>query len=120
MAEGETAPPTVRVITETRNLRSLPFIAPQDPCATGNAWEEWLEGIGRGFRYFKITDPIDKKDALIIYGGKEVAKLEKRLPDPETGNLYEKMRTKLNNHYLPKKNKHYSRYQFLKLRPNPG
>ena len=103
MAEGETAPPTVRVITETRNLRSLPFIAPEDPCATGNAWQEWLEGIEREFRYFKVTDPIDKKDALIIYGGKEVAKLEKSLPDPETGNPYEKMRTKLNNHYLPKK-----------------
>ena len=110
MAEDETAPPTVRVITETRNLRSLPFIAPEDPYATGNAWEEWLEGIEREFRYFKITDPIDKKDAPIIYGGKEVAKLEKSLPDPETDNPYEKMRTKLNNHYLPKKNKHYSRY----------
>ena len=63
MAEDEeTGPPTtVRVITETRNLRSLPFIAPEEPCATGNAWEEWLEGIEREFRYFKITDPVDKK-----------------------------------------------------------
>ena len=26
-----------------------------------------------------------KRDALIIYGGKEVAKLEKTLPNPETG-----------------------------------
>ena len=109
MAEGEAEPPTtVHVITETRNLRSPPFIAPDEPCATGNAWEEWLEAIEREFRYFKITDPIDKKDALIIYGGKEVAKLEKTLPNPETGNPYEKMRTKLNNHYLPKKNKHYA------------
>ncbi len=49
-----------------------------------------------------------------------MAKLEKTLPNPETGNPYEKLRTKLNNHYLPKKNKHYARYQFLKLRPNPG
>jgi hypothetical protein len=115
-----TAPTTVRVITETRNLRSPPFIAPEEPCATGNAWEEWLEGIEREFRYFKITDPIDKKDALIIYGGKPVAKLEKSLPNPEAGNPYEKLRTKLNNHYLPKKNKRYARHQFLKLRPNPG
>jgi hypothetical protein len=118
--EPPSAPTTVRVITETRNLRSPPFIAPEEPCATGNAWEEWLEGIEREFRYFKITDPIDKKDALIIYGGKQVAKLEKSLPNPEAGNPYEKLRTKLNNHCLPKKNKHYARYQFLKLRPNPG
>jgi glycyl-tRNA synthetase alpha subunit len=118
--EPPSAPTTVRVITETRNLRSPPFIAPEEPCATGNAWEEWLEGIEREFRYFKITDPVDKKDALIIYGGKQVAKLEKSLPNPESGNPYEKLRTKLNNHYLPKKNKHYARYQFLKLRPNPG
>ena len=42
------------------------------------------------------------------------------MPNPEAGNPYEKLQTKLNNHYLPKKNKHYARYQFLKLRPNPG
>ena len=42
------------------------------------------------------------------------------MPNLESGNPYEKLRTKLNNHYLPKKNKHYTRYQFLKLRPNPG
>ena len=52
---------------------------------------------------------------------KDVAKLAKTLPDPESGNRYEKLRTKLKNYYLPKKNKHYARHQFLKLRPsNPG
>ena len=121
MAEGEIQPlTTVCAITETRNLRTPAFIAPEEPCATGNAWENWLEGIEREFRYFKITDPTDKKDALIIYGRKEVAKLEKSRPDPEEGNPYEKLRAKLNDHYLPKKNKHYSRYQFLKLRPIRG
>ena len=101
--EPPSAPTTVRVITETRNLRSPPFIAPEEPRATGNAWEEWVEGIESEFRYFKITDPVNKKDALIIYGGKQVAKLEKSLPNPESGNPYEKLRTKLNNHYLPKR-----------------
>ena len=57
--EAET-PTTVRVITETRNLRSPPSVAPEELCATGNAWEEWLEGIEREFRYFKETDPVDK------------------------------------------------------------
>ena len=41
------------------------------------------------------TAPIGKKDALIIYGGKEISRLEKSLPDPtvedaESLNEYEK------------------------------
>eukprot|EP00795_Rhopilema_esculentum_P013859 gene13859-4804_t len=36
--------------------------------------EDWFDGIERAFRYFKIADPIEKKDALIIYGGKDVAR----------------------------------------------
>lgn len=106
MTDDETGSP-LRVIAGTRNLRSLPFIAREEPCETGNAWEEWLEGIEREFRYFNIKDPVDKKDALIIYGGKEVARLEKNLPNLADSNTYEKLQTKLKNHYLPKKNKHY-------------
>ena len=37
--------------------------------------------IERELRYFKITEPADKKDALIIYKGKEIARLEKSLPN---------------------------------------
>jgi len=81
-----------------------------------------LEGIEREFRFFRIHDPLDKKDALIIYGGKEIARLEKSLADPENGELneYERLREKLCNYYAPKKNKHYSRYIFSKLRPLCG
>ena len=59
-------------------------------------WEDWLEGIEREFRYFKITNQQDKKDAIIIYGGQEISRLEKNLPDPvERGlNVYEKHRKK--------------------------
>ena len=32
---------------------------------------------------------------MIIYGGNEIARLEKSLPDPETGDVYTKLRTKL-------------------------
>ena len=35
--------------------------------------------------FFKITEPIDKKDALIIYGGSEMARLEKSLQIRLTG-----------------------------------
>ena len=63
---------------------------------------------------------MDKKDAMIIYGANEIARLEKSLPDPETGDAYTKLRTKLNGHFTPKKNKHHARYFFLKMRPHVG
>ena len=108
----------VTVVTETRNLKSQPFSHPEDQISTGKAWEEWLEGIEREFRYFKISSPVDRKDALIIYGGKEIARLEKSLPDPvDVDDVYDKLKTKLNNYYTPKKNKHHARYLFLKTRP---
>ena len=88
---------------------------------TGKAWEEWLEEIEREFRYFRITHPQDKKDALIIYGGNEIARLEKSLPD-SVGDLdaYQILRKKLNEYFLPKRNKHYARYTFLKMKPVEG
>ena len=88
---------------------------------TGKAWEEWLDDIEREFRYFRIGNPPDRKDAMIIYGGKEIARLEKSLPDPvDASNEYERLRKKLNDYFLPKQNKHYARYVFLKMRPLAG
>ena len=110
----------IRVVTETRNLRSRPFVVPDETNSVEKAWEEWLEGIEREFRYFKITGAVDKKDAMIIYGGKEIARLEKSLPDAEIEDVYVKLRTKLNEHFTPKKNKHHARYLFLKMRPQVG
>ena len=113
---GPAAP--VQVITATRNLKSQPFTPGDDPIAKGKAWDGWLEEIEREFRYFKITEPLDKKDALIIYGGKEIARLDKSLPNPTDGvNDYEKLKKKLNDYFKPKKNKHRARYVFLKMRP---
>ena len=90
---NRTAP--VQVIIATRNLKSQPFIPGDDPIATGKAWDDWLEEIEREFRCFKITEALDKKDALIIFGGKEIARLEKNLPNPKDGGTdYDKLRTK--------------------------
>ena len=50
---------------------------------TRKAWEECLESIETEFRYFRIISPSDRKDALIIYGGPEIARLEKNLPDED-------------------------------------
>ena len=103
-----------------RNLCTQPFTIPDEMNAMGKAWQEWLEGIEKEFRFFKISEAVDKKDAMIIYGGNEITRLEKSLPDPETGDVYTKLRTKLNGHFTPKKNKHHARYLFLKMRPHLG
>ena len=118
----EAAAPTVHVttVTQTRQLRSPPFHPSSDQIQAGQEWEEWLEGIEREFRYFKITDAQDKKDAIIIYGGKELARLERSLANPTDGDDYEKLRKKLNDYFTPKKNKHHARYNFLKMRPLDG
>ena len=111
------------IATESRSLRALPFRTTEDQLSTGKEWEEWLEAIEREFRYFKISSPTDKKDAIIIYGGREIARLEKSLPDPTEPtdlNEYEKLRKKLNDYFMPKRNKHHARYIFLKMKPIAG
>ena len=57
---------------------------------------------------------------MIIYRGNEIAHSEKSLPDPETRDVYTKLRTKLNSHFTPKKNKHHACYLFLKMRLHVG
>ena len=125
LEENEQGPATatapVRIITESINLKAQPFTPGDDQLTTGKVWDEWLEKIEREFRFFRITDPVDKQDALLIYGGKEISRLAKSLPNP-TGELneYEKLKKKLNNYFTPKKNKHYARYLFLKMKQTHG
>ncbi|VDI62133.1 Hypothetical predicted protein [Mytilus galloprovincialis] len=76
-----------------------------------------MESIEREFRYSGITEPADKKDALIIYGGKIYSRLERSLRDEEGEDEYKVLKNKLNKYYLPKKNKHHARYLFLKMKP---
>ena len=55
--EIQVAGPAVQaipVVTETRNLCTQPFAIPDEMNAVGKAWQEWLEGIAREFRFFKI------------------------------------------------------------------
>ena len=57
---------------------------------------------------------------MLIYGGTEIRRLEKSLQDPEEGDVYAKLQSKLNNYFAPKKNIHYARYLFLKMKPHAG
>ena len=48
--------------------------------------------------------------------------MAKSLPDPEDPDgeldVYQKLRKKLNDYFIPKRDKHYARYIFLKMRPD--
>ena len=101
-----------------RNLRIKPFTVDEDHIATGEKWDDWLEELEREMRFFCISDAADKKDAMLIYGGTEIRRLEKSLQDPEEGDVYAKLQSKLNNYFAPKKNIHYARYMFLKMKPH--
>ena len=103
-----------------RNLRINPFKVDEDHIATGEKWDEWLEELEREMSFFRIRDATDKKDAMLIYGGAEIGQLEKSLKDPEEGDIYAKLKGKLTDYFVPKKNKHYARYLFLKMRPHAG
>ena len=51
----------VTLITDSRNLRALPFRPTEDQLSMGKCWEDWLESIEREFRYFRNDIPLDKK-----------------------------------------------------------
>ena len=68
---------SVTVITAIKNLPMSFFRPTQDRLSTSKAWKEWLEETEREFCYFRVKSPKDKKDALLIYGGREIVHLEK-------------------------------------------
>ena len=108
----------VTTITESRNLRALPLRPSEDRLFTGKAWEGKLDDIKMEFRYFKITSALEK-DAILIYGRQEISWLVKSLPDPEESKLdtYRTLWEKLYSNFIPKRNKHYAKYMFIKTRP---
>ena len=67
----------IRIISRSRHLNILPLREAEQNHSRGIHWTEWLEDIERQLKYFKLYDPFDQKDALIIYGGREIARLEK-------------------------------------------
>ena len=98
----------VTIISESRNLRALPFRPIKDQLIVWKELEEWFDAIEREFRYFKINSPADRKVALILYVRTEIARLEKTLPDNDPNdNLddYHEVQ-KLNDYFVPKRNKH--------------
>ena len=90
----------------------------EDYIATGEKWDEWLEELEREMRFFRISEATDMKDTMLIYGDTEIRRLEKSLSDPKEGDAYAKLKGKLTDYFSPKKNIHYARYLFLKMKPH--
>ena len=121
--EQENPAPEVRVVTTGKSLKIGPFKIPDHHLEIGRAWEEWLEDFEEELSYFEIDEIQDRVSALKIYGGQEVKRLARNLPDPAPvvgDNEYKKLKRKLGNHFLPKKNKHHARYTFNKQKMEQG
>ena len=90
----------------------------RDSNDTAVRWAKWKKNIERQFRFFGVEDPQLKKDGLIIYGGQEIADLDDSIPDPileGEQNEYTRLIAKLDQHFLPKKNKDYARFKLGNL-----
>ena len=96
-----------------KSLKIEPFKIPENPLEIGRAWREWIEDFQDEMLYFEIAKIRDCVNAQKIYGGKEIKKLARNLPEtaPVVGDDdNKKLKRKLNNHFLPKKNKHHARF----------
>jgi hypothetical protein len=70
--------------------------------------------------------PVDSRSSFctngnvlrLIYGGKEIVRLNKSLKNERAEELdeYAVLKNKLDKYFLPKKNKHHARYTFLRMK----
>ena len=129
MAEGGApAQPQVQYVQTGIHLNIERFSIPEDRQNAGIVWEEWLEEFEEEAKLQKVTEVEDWCTCLRRYGGPDVRKLAKHLPDPpplqpapEQGESdYDKLKRKLNLHFIPKKNKQHARYLFSKEKPQTG
>ena len=107
-----------------RNLRIQPFSGNPAAEDTAEKWTDWLQALEREMRFLRIKEAEDKKDCMLIYGGHEIVRLEKSLPEvPEQDPVldeYGKLKAKLNKYFLANQNKHNARYLFNHMKPVSG
>ena len=72
-------------------------------------------------QYYGIRDPEEIKQALEVFGGGVITICEYSLPDLDSnGDVYERMDQKLNNHFVPRKNKYHARFRLAKPAKEPS
>ena len=72
----------MRVIATSKTPKIEPFRIPDDHLKVGKAWEDLIEDFKDEITYFGMREVSDKVRALRIYGGQELKKLARNLPDP--------------------------------------
>ena len=71
-------------------------------------WQKYKKEIERQFRFLGITEPVTKKDGLLIYGGQDLVDVDDALPDPtsiEGDDVYKVLIRKIDKHFIPKQSK---------------
>ena len=102
-------------MAERPDLKVKEFIVETDPTKLADKWAEWIDNLEHNFKYFKIEDAETKKAALTVYGGESLRKFYNNLPDPSSGDVFVKAKTKLTKYFSPKKNIDYLIYQFREI-----
>ena len=74
--------PTIHVHVPGPDLRIDPFEIPEEPLHVGKAWEEWLLDLEEAMDYYEVNEE-KKLKALKQFGGKELKRLIRTLPDPQ-------------------------------------
>lgn len=96
-----------------RHLTIKPFVKQADNNDTILRLERYKQDIDRKFGFFGITDPMRKKDGLLIYGGEDIVDVDKALHDTTSkdgNNNYKVLIRKINTHFMPKQ-KDFTRFQ---------
>ena len=97
------------------DLKVKEFNVETDPTKLADKWAKWIENLDYNFKYFKIEDAEAKKAALIVYGEESLRKIHNNLPDPSSGDVFVKAKTKLTEYLSSNKNIDYLIYQFREI-----
>ena len=100
---------------------ALPVFEPFDLHSDGNGankWSKWIKRLENLFIAADITDTKHQRALLLHYGGQEVYHIYETLEN--TGDDFATLKTRLTEHFEPKKNKEYAIYRFRQAKQNEG
>ena len=102
-------------------MPTLPsFDAHGEPSTTALRWERWLQRFEGAMVGFGITNNTRKRALLLFYAGEEVENIFNTLENTGNANDYDTAKTKLTEHFTPKKNPDYETILFRRTFQNAG
>lgn len=113
-------------------LNLPPFMPDSHSDNVAKEWEQWKDGFEIYLVASGIKNTEQKKALLLHFAGREVREIYQNLPEVEmrSGPLllgyvsakdsYQQAKARLDEYYLPKKNRSYERYLFRELKQDPG